>query len=101
MTLPDQALLDLAARHRIATEYWDWQGREVPVSAETLLAVLAGLGVAAGTAEAVQRALVDAELAPWRQVLPPTVVSREGWTPWVPVHVPDGTGVTVTVELED
>ncbi|MEO5851682.1 MAG: 4-alpha-glucanotransferase [Nocardioides sp.] len=101
MTSPDQALLDLAARHRIATEYWDWQGVQVPVTAETLVAVLGGLGVEAGTAESARAALVDADLAEWRRVLPPTVVARTGWTPWVSVHVPDGVPVAVTVELED
>ena len=98
---PDQSLLDLAAKHRIATEYWDWQGRQVPVTAQALVAVLAGLGVEAGTPEAVHSAHEEADLRDWRRVLPPTVVMREGWTPWVAVHVPHGAGVEVYVELED
>ena len=97
----DQSLLDLAAKHRIATEYWDWQGRQVPVTAQALVAVLAGLGVDAGSPEAVHAAHEEADLREWRRVLPPTVVMREGWTPWVSVHVPHGTGVDVHVELED
>ncbi|MGI8645451.1 MAG: 4-alpha-glucanotransferase [Nocardioides sp.] len=101
MTSPDQALLDLAARHRISTDYWDWQGRQVPVNLETLVAVLGGLGVAAATPAEVSAALVDADLREWRRGLPPTVLARQGWTPWVSVHVQDGTGVVVTVELED
>ena len=98
---PDQSLLDLAAKHRIATEYWDWQGRQVPVTAQALVAVLGGLGVDAGAPEAVRAAHEEADLRDWRRVLPPTVVMREGWTPWVAVHVPHGTGVEVHVELED
>ncbi len=106
MTLPpdgaaDQSLLDLAAKHRIATEYWDWQGRQVPVTAQALVAVLAGLGVDAGSPEAVRAAHEEADLREWRRVLPPTVVMREGWTPWVSVHVPHGTDVDVHIELED
>ena len=101
MTSPDPALLDLAAKHSIATDYWDWQGQQVPVTAETLVAVLAGLGVDAGTPELVAAAHQDAELREWRRVLPPTVVARVGWTPWVPVHVTDGASVDVLIELED
>jgi 4-alpha-glucanotransferase len=98
---PDQSLLELAHRHRIDTDYWDWQGRKVPVTTETLVAVLAGLGVEASTPEAVETALADADLREWRRVLPPTVVAREGSTLWVPVHVPDGTSARVHAELED
>ncbi len=98
---PDQSLLDLAAKHRISTDYWDWQGRQVPVTTETLVAVLAGLGVDASSPDAVAAALRDADLREWRRVLPPTVVLREGWTPWVAVHVPHGSTVDVHVELED
>ena len=29
VTSPDPALLDLAAKHSIATDYWDWQGQHV------------------------------------------------------------------------
>jgi len=101
VTTPDHSLLALAHKHRIATDYWDWQGRQVPVTAETLVAVLSGLGVEADTAEDVRVALQDSDLTEWRRVLPPTVVARTGWTPWVSVHVPDGAGVEVWVELED
>ncbi len=73
----------------------------MPVTAQALVAVLAGLGVDAGTPEAVRAAHEEADLRDWRRVLPPTVVMREGWTPWVAVHVPHGTGVDVHVELED
>ncbi|HYN28976.1 MAG TPA: 4-alpha-glucanotransferase [Dermatophilaceae bacterium] len=99
--LPSPALLRLAAAHGIGTDYWDWQGRHVPVTAQSLRAVLRALDVPAGTDEEVTASLAEAEVAPWRRTLPPTVVCREGWTPRVFVHVPHGTGVTLTVELED
>ena len=98
---PTQAVLDLAAAYGIATDYWDWRGRHVPVDAETVVAVLRALGVDASDDERAAGALAAAGEEPWRRVLPATVVLREGWTPWVFVHVPHGTSVDVWLELED
>ena len=98
---PSADLLALAERHGVTTAYDDWQGRPVTVSEPTLRAVLAALGVDASGDEAVRAALVDADLAPWRRTLPATVVTRAGRETSVPVHVPHGSGVHVTVELED
>ncbi len=100
-TVPTASLVALAHSHGVATEYWDWHGRHTRVSAESIRTVLDALGVDASTEQAVAAALADVVDAPWRRTLPATVVCREGWTPWVPVHVPDGTGVTLSVELED
>ena len=71
------------------------------IAEDALVAILAALGVDASSDEAIETALADADLRSWRRVLPPVVVTREGWTPWVPVHVPDGESVTLTIELED
>lgn len=98
---PSPRLAQLAEAHGVATEYWDWLGRHVTVSAASIRAVLTALGVDAGTDDAVERALADAADAPWRRTLPAALVIREGWTPWVHVHVPAGSAVRVSVELED
>ncbi|MDQ6895060.1 MAG: 4-alpha-glucanotransferase [Actinomycetota bacterium] len=98
---PSEPLRRLAAAYGVATDYWDWQGRHAPIHTKTVVAVLAALDVAAGTPEAVDASLDACEDQRWRRTLPPTVVAREGWTPWVAVHVPHGTGVRLTVELED
>ena len=98
---PPPRLVELAHAHGVATEYWDWQGQHVTVSAAAIRAVLTALGIEAEGDDAVERGLVDAELAPWRRTLPATVVAREGWTPWVHVHVPAGTGVRLDLVLED
>lgn len=95
------ALLALAAFHGVATEYWDWQGRHIEVSDATIVTVLAALGVDATTEDASRAALAEVEDHRWRQVLPPTVMTRTGWTPWVPVHVPHGQSVAVDIRLED
>ncbi|WP_392542964.1 4-alpha-glucanotransferase [Oryzobacter telluris] len=98
---PPPRLVELAHAYGVATEYWDWVGQHVTVSAEAIRAVLTALGVEAGDDDAVEAALVDVEVAPWRRTLPATVVAREGWTPWVHVHVPAGASVTLEVVLED
>ncbi|MCU0266438.1 MAG: 4-alpha-glucanotransferase [Actinomycetia bacterium] len=97
----DPDLRALAEELGVATEFWDWQGRHVRVARETVLAVLAGLGLDAGTPERAAAALREHRLARWRQMLPPIVVTRAGWTPWVWVHLPHGAEPDVWVELED
>lgn len=98
---PSPRLIELATRHGVATDFWDWQGVHSEVSRDTLVAVLAGLGVPADSDDAIEAALADSELRGWRDVLPPTVLGRAGTSPWVPVHVPHGSTVSLTVELED
>jgi 4-alpha-glucanotransferase len=80
------------------TEYVDWRGQQVQVSAETIDAVLAAMGIDTDDPD---RARSERELAPWRRMLPPTVVTVQGEAKWVPVHVIDGDPVQMWVELED
>ena len=87
---PSEELAELASRHGVATDYWDWQGKHVLVSADAIRAVLEALGVDAADDDAVRASLAAHDDLPWRRTLPATVVAREGWTPWVPVHVPHG-----------
>ena len=98
--VPGNALQELAHRHGVATDFWDFTGQHRLVSASTIVAVLAALGVAAGTDEEVHAALTDVEDAPWRTVLPPSVVVRGGREHELVVHVPDGAAVKVHVALE-
>jgi 4-alpha-glucanotransferase len=98
---PSAQLVQLARAYGVATEYWDWVGEHVTVSASTIRSVLGALGVEASTDEAVAVSLLEAVERPWRRMLPPVVVVRSGQTPSVPVHVPHGDHVVVEVELED
>lgn len=98
---PPPALVALARAHGVGTEYWDWQGRHVVVATDTIRAVLAALEIPCGTEEEIERSLAEVATAPWRRVLPAVVVLREGWTPWVHVHVPHGASLAVTIELEE
>ncbi|TWE13433.1 4-alpha-glucanotransferase [Rudaeicoccus suwonensis] len=98
---PSAALTQLAHSYGVATEFWDWRGNHVSVPVDTIVAVLAALDVDAGTDEAAERALAERALEPWRRQLPAVVVMREGWTPWVPVHLPEGHELTARIVLED
>ena len=95
------ALRRLAEIYGIAGEFWDWQGRHVQVPAETIVAVLAALDVDAGTEEAARLAVREQETAPWRRMLPLSLVIRSGWAPTVQVHVSHGAPVSVWIDLED
>ena len=98
MTSPTRPLVELAQAYGVMTEYADWRGRPVQVSAETIEAVLAAMGVDTADPE---RARQQQEHRPWLRMLPPTVVTVAGQTAWVPVHVTDGDPVEVWVQLED
>jgi 4-alpha-glucanotransferase len=98
---PSRRLTELAGAHGVATDYWNWQGEHVVVPATTIVAVLAAMGVDARSEDAVEAALAEHELAPWRRLLPPVVVVRSGSAGTVAVHVPDGDPVELVVRTED
>jgi 4-alpha-glucanotransferase len=93
-------LRDLAELCGVATDYWDWRGQHVPVGAETVVPVLAALGIDAATPEAAAAALRDRHRERWSRLLPPCLVTRQGQAPGFDVHVPHGAPVEVWVELE-
>jgi len=97
---PDDDLRTLAQAHGVAVEFWDYLGNHRQVPADTIRAVLAALDVSADTPEQVRDALEDARLAPWRRVLPHSVVTTAGEQHQLAVHVRHGSSVRVHVELE-
>lgn len=93
----------LADANGVATGTWDWYGTWREASGPSLLAVLKALGLPVGpdaTVEDLRRAMTATEEAPWRRPVPPCTVVRQGSTREVPVHVPDGSWVTVSYVLE-
>jgi 4-alpha-glucanotransferase len=70
------------------------------VSAETIVAVLAALGIDAATPEAVQSAHDAASRHRWTRMLPPCIVTRPGWRLPFWVHVDHRRPVEVWIELE-
>jgi 4-alpha-glucanotransferase len=98
---PSPALTELARAYGVSTEYWDWQGHQVIVSAQTISAVLQALGVETSDEAAVDRSQARLADRSWRRTLPPIVVCRQGSGTWVPVHLPDGETLQVWAVLED
>lgn len=95
-----EPLVQLADAHGVASDFWDFDGTRRQVRASTLVAVLEALGVPASSPEKVAVSLEHSRDDAWRQMLPPTVVVRQGDAVPVPVHVQDGAAVDVWVELE-
>ena len=94
-------LARLAEAYGVATQYWDQGGTLVRVSADTVTAVLAALGVDYDSPEAVARALEDRRLRDWRRMLPPVFVMRGGTSPWCWVHVRHGAPARMWIDLEE
>jgi 4-alpha-glucanotransferase len=93
-------LQQLADAHGVGTSFQGWDGLPHSVAEETLIKVLAALGVQASTNQQIKAALAEAELAPWRRMLPPAVVIQQGEPAQVPVHVGDGATAYLTITLE-
>jgi 4-alpha-glucanotransferase len=96
----DPSLQALADAYNIATEYWDWQGHHVLVEERTIIGVLRGLGIEAGTPGQAWRALDELHRKPWRRMLPPFLALREHRTYELKVHVTHGDPVEIRIDLE-
>jgi 4-alpha-glucanotransferase len=90
-------LTELAHAYGVATDFYDWRGNHVGVRHETVVAVLAALGVPALTEESVTASLREVRDAPWTRILPACTVVREGEQRQIAVHVPHGDPVVVRV----
>lgn len=101
MALSNPHLAELAEAFGIATEFWDWKGRLTEITDETVIAVLAGMDVDAHDPEAAAAALAVVHDRLWMRVLPPCVVTEQGASHRVLVHVPHGDWVRLSVRLED
>ncbi|MCV7049482.1 4-alpha-glucanotransferase [Mycobacterium heidelbergense] len=101
MTELAPSLVELARRFGIATEYQDWTGRRVLVPEATLVAVLAALGVAAGTERERNAALTAHRRSYWERRMPATIVGRTGEQIRFWVHVTHGDPAQVWLQLED
>jgi len=101
MPLTDAALQELAESCGLSTDYWNWQGKLTAVAPGTVRSVLAAMGVDAADDAAVQASLERQRDKPWRRVLPPAVVMRQGTTAYVDAHVAAGHPARASVLLED
>jgi 4-alpha-glucanotransferase len=96
---PSADLAALAARHGVDATYEPEPGRVVRVPDDTVVAVLAALGVDAATPGAVKDALDRHERRLASRLLPVCTVVREGEPP--DLATPAGAGATLEVETED
>ncbi|MGW1372731.1 4-alpha-glucanotransferase [Streptomyces sp. NPDC002446] len=87
----------LARLYGVATSYTPAPGRSVQITDDTVVAVLAALGVDASTPHAVRTALAAYEDGPGRALLPPVVVARPGRPPDL-TGLPEGTALRVEPE---
>lgn len=94
-------LVALATAHGVATTYVDAHDQPYTVPASTVRAVLSALGVPAEDDDAVRASRRLAEEAPWRRILPPTVVSRFGEDGPVPLTVPEEGAVEARLVTAD
>ena len=101
MPLTNPVLVRLADAFGISTEFWDWKGRLTQVDDDTVVGILAGMGVDATTDAGADAALTEHELRPWRRALPACTVMRQGTPTHVAVHVPGGTPAAVSIRLEE
>lgn len=98
---PSDDLQRLAALKGVSTEFWDFHGKHRVTSAATIRTALGALGVPAETDDELRESLAEHELAPWREVLPDSVVVRRGRESRLSVYVPLGTDVDVHLDLEE
>jgi len=77
-----EALERLGRIHEIAPDYHDVWGKCHQVPDASLTALLAALGVRAGTPREVEASIRAAEFERWRAVVPPAIVVREAAAPW-------------------
>ncbi|WP_342371903.1 4-alpha-glucanotransferase [Propioniciclava soli] len=101
MPLSNPTLGPLAEAFGIACEFWDWKGRHTEVDDATVIGILAGMGVDAGSDEAAAAALREHGLRHWRRALPPCTVVQQGRQERIAVHVPAGHPADVVVRLEE
>jgi len=95
----DPELALLAAAHGVATSYEDWSRRPVPVGEAAVVSALAALGVPAALPAERAAALNELDAAPWRRLVPPSLVVRAGGPSTVELRA--GDGVRLEVLLED
>jgi 4-alpha-glucanotransferase len=84
----DETLKRLAARAGVENVYWDISGQRQETSPEIARAILAAQGLPVRTSSDIAMSLTALEEAPWREVLPPVIVGREGQATTFALHLP-------------
>ncbi|MFW0792369.1 4-alpha-glucanotransferase [Gordonia sp. CPCC 205515] len=98
--VPRDELAGLAHRCGVATSYVGWDQLDHEVSAETIVAVLGSLGIAASTATEIAAAHAALDDEPWQAMLPAVTLATAGTDAHFAVHVPHWDPVYVRITTE-
>lgn len=94
-------LRTLAELCGVSVSYRGWDQEVHDVADSTMVGVLASLGLSAGNTDEVEASLRTLDEAPWRRMLPPSLVTVHGREHWFPVRVPHGSPLSAWIETED
>ncbi len=100
----DGILYQLADAAGIESHYWDMHGTRHDTTPDGMRGLLAAFGVPAATDSDAQASLIAFREVPWRTVLPPVLVLRDGEPVAIPLRLPtgdDGRMVRWQVRLEN
>lgn len=97
---PSELLATLARACGVATDVHLIDGTHLKCSASAIVSALGAMGIEAATDDACRQSLAQLEDYVWKRIVPPVTVLREGHTRAIPVHVPHGAEVAVTLRLE-
>lgn len=84
----DEALRRLSELASILPAYWDIRGHRHEISPDTARAILGAQGIPAQSSADVALGISTFEEEPWREMLPPVVVGREGASIAFALHLP-------------
>lgn len=104
MNRPNEQLEQLALRYGIQTSYEDVNRKRQSASSETLLRLLAVLGVSVASESDISDALRERDQQLARRLLEPVLVAWEGKLPEIPLTVSTSATtarVTLQIQLED
>ncbi|WP_062208558.1 4-alpha-glucanotransferase [Demequina oxidasica] len=98
---PSAALARLARECGVSVEYFSWNGVNKQCTASAIRDALAAMGIDASSDEACEASLADLADLPWRRLVPPVSVLREGDSCEIPIHVSHGDPAAATLHLEN
>ncbi|MCB2411945.1 4-alpha-glucanotransferase [Demequina sp. TTPB684] len=97
---PSEALATLARACGVATDVHLIDGTHKRCSRGALVAILGAMGIDAHDDDACRASFEALKDYIWTRIVPPVTVLREGQSREIPVHLPHGSSVSVTLRTE-
>ncbi|MCL1838143.1 MAG: 4-alpha-glucanotransferase [Propionibacteriaceae bacterium] len=101
MTWINEQLSQLAEGMGISTRFINWKDEPQEVPYESVIAILASMGIDASDDEKVQVALENQQNSAWTALIAPVVVVEQGQARRVYLHLPNDDEVKLTCETEE